>query len=169
MPTTVPLGSLILTTSKAKMISILSGRSEQSTDESEWIHPSLGWFLLMPWMCIKHVKVLKIYSTIQINGSRPYLMRWSIMRPNNRWEDPPTLKDLGRLRPLKTFFQVIIWGRESPTIGLIKGGAVFLLVLKNLLNSVLFVATMEVKLYFIALQGVAGIALKSITKSVINK
>ena len=57
----------------------------------------------------------------------------------------------------------------APPIGESKGGSVFFLVLKNLMTSVMFAATREVELYFVARQEAVDIASKSISKSVINK
>ena len=87
----------------------------------------------------------------------------------NRVEYPPTLAKLGRFSPLQPFFQVIRGGSAAPPIGTIKGGDVFVLVLKNLLAYVLFAATREVKIYFFARQVAVEIASKYIAKSVINK
>ena len=57
----------------------------------------------------------------------------------------------------------------APPIGEIKGGSVFVLVLKILMTSVMFAATREVELYFVSRQEAVDIASKSISKSVINK
>ena len=58
---------------------------------------------------------------------------------------------------------------ESPPIVVIKGGDVFVLFLKNLLTYVLFAATREVNLYFVARKGAVDIALEPIANSSINK
>ena len=91
------------------------------------------------------------------------------MPPKNRGEDLPTLAKLGRLRPIQTFFQIIRYGRASPPIERIKGGGVFIPVLKKLLTSVLFAVTREVKVYFVSGQGAVEVTLKSIAKGVIAK
>ena len=103
-----------------------------------------------------------------MNDLRSFCMTLYITRLKNKVEDPQTLADLGRLRPIQSFFQVIIGGRSAPPIVWSKIGSNFF-VLENLLNYVLFVATVEVKLYFVAYQRAVDIASKSITKSVIHK
>ena len=60
-------------------------------------------------------------------------------------------------------------GRESPPIGRRKVGDVFFILLKNIPTSVLLAATREVKIYFVACQGVVDIASKYIAKIIVNK
>ena len=87
----------------------------------------------------------------------------------NRGEYRPTLSELGRLRPPQHFFQVIRVVREEPTFGGSKVGAVFVILLKNLPIYILFVATIEVNIFFVDLQEELYIVSNSVANSVINK
>ena len=56
-----------------------------------------------------------------------------------------------KIESTKNFFQLIRGGRSAPLISGSKGGALFVLLLKNLPTSVIFVATREVRLDFVSL------------------
>ena len=73
------------------------------------------------------------------------------------------------MRPLQTFFHLIIGGRVAQPIGGSKIGAVFVILLKNLPIYILFVATIEVNIFFVDLQEELYIVSNSVANSVINK
>ena len=56
-----------------------------------------------------------------------------------------------KIESTKNFFQLIRGGRSAPLISGSKGCALFVLLLKNLPTSVIFVATREVRLDFVSL------------------